>query len=277
MTGKLIKYEIRSSIRLIGLIWIALLAVSVLLGIVMGIFDSLMQAHGAIAVLGKLLSVIPPLLYAGIFIAMFVITVLLVLLRFYKGLLGDEGYLMHTLPVKPWQLITAKGVVAAGVVIVSSIVAVLSIMILVGFDDFSGMMRGIGNMLESLADEPKYILVVIEGVILMVLSALQSVYRIYAAMAIGQLADKYRALASLAAYIAINIALTVLFVAIILIGDATGLDYVLGRWLMGVDFTEKTFTIIQMTMGAMFLVTVVQLAAFHVITERILSLKLNLL
>ncbi len=277
MTGKLIKYEIRSSIRLIGLIWIALLAVSVLLGIVMGIFDRLMQAHGAIAVLGKLLSVIPPLLYAGIFIAMFVITVLLVLLRFYKGLLGDEGYLMHTLPVKPWQLITAKGVVAAGVVIVSSIVAVLSIMILVGFDDFSGMMRGIGNMLESLADEPKYILVVIEGVILMVLSALQSVYRIYAAMAIGQLADKYRALASLAAYIAINIALTVLFVAIILIGDATGLDYVLGRWLMGVDFTEKTFTIIQMTMGAMFLVTVVQLAAFHVITERILSLKLNLL
>ena len=277
MTGKLIKYEIRSSIRLIGLIWIALLAVSVLLGIVMGIFDRLMQAHGAIAVLGKLLSVIPPLLYAGIFIAMFVIMVLLVLLRFYKGLLGDEGYLMHTLPVKPWQLITAKGVVAAGVVIVSSIVAVLSIMILVGFDDFSGMMRGIGNMLESLADEPKYILVVIEGVILMVLSALQSVYRIYAAMAIGQLADKYRALASLAAYIAINIALTVLFVAIILIGDATGLDYVLGRWLMGVDFTEKTFTIIQMTMGAMFLVTVVQLAAFHVITERILSLKLNLL
>ncbi len=277
MTGKLIKYEIRSSIRLIGLIWIALLAVSVLLGIVMGIFDRLMQAHGAIAVLGKLLSVIPPLLYTGIFIAMFVITILLVLLRFYRGLLGDEGYLMHTLPVKPWQLITAKGVVAAGVVIVSSIVAVLSIMILVGFDDFSGMMRGIGNMLESLADEPKYILVVIEGVILMVLSALQSVYRIYAAMAIGQLADKYRALASLAAYIAINIALTVLFVAIILIGDATGLDYVLGRWLMGVDFTEKTFTIIQMTMGAMFLVTVVQLAAFHVITERILSLKLNLL
>ena len=277
MTGKLIKYERRSSIRLIGLIWIALLAVSVLLGIVMGIFDRLMQANGSIAVLGKLLSVIPPLLYAGIFIAMFVITVLLVLLRFYKGLLGDEGYLMHTLPVKPWQLITAKGVVAAGVVIVSSIVAVLSIMILVGFDDFSGMMRGIGNMLESLADEPKYILVVIEGVILMVLSALQSVYRIYAAMAIGQLADKYRALASLAAYIAINIALTVLFVAIILIGDATGFDYVLGRWLMGVDFTEKTFTIIQMTMGAMFLVTVVQLAAFHVITERILSLKLNLL
>lgn len=277
MTGKLIKYEIRSSVRLIGLIWVALLAVSVLLAVVMGIFDRLMEAHGAIAVLGKLLSIIPPLLYVGIFIAMFVITVLIVLLRFYRGLLGDEGYLMHTLPVKPWQLITAKGIVAAGVVIVSSIVAALSVMILVGSDDFSGMMKGIGSLLKSLANEPKYILVVIEGVIIMVLSALQSVYRIYAAMAIGQLVDKHRALASLAAYIAINIALTVIFVAIILIGDATGLDYVLGRWFMGVDFAEEIFAAIQLAMGAMFLVTVVQLAAFHVITERILSLKLNLI
>lgn len=277
MTGKLIKYEIRSSIRIIGLIWVALLAVSFLLGIVMSVFDRLMGANGAIAVLSKLLSVIPPILYVGIFIAMFVITILIVLQRFYRGLLGDEGYLMHTLPVKPWQLITAKGIVAAGIVIISSIVAALSIMILVGFDDFGGMMRGIGSLLASLGDEPKYILVAIEGVILLVLSSLQSVYRIYAAMAIGQLVDKHRALASLAAYIAINIALTVIFVAIVLIGDMTGLGEVIGRWLMGIDFVENNFTIIQLTMGTMFFVTAIQLAAFHVITERILSLKLNLI
>ena len=33
MTGKLIKYEIKSSIRLIGIIWAALIAASILVGI----------------------------------------------------------------------------------------------------------------------------------------------------------------------------------------------------------------------------------------------------
>ena len=29
-------------------------------------------------------------------------------IRFYKNLYTDEGYLMHTLPVKPWMLIVSK-------------------------------------------------------------------------------------------------------------------------------------------------------------------------
>ena len=32
--------------------------------------------------------------------------------RFYKGLLGQEGYLMFTLPVKNWQLVFSKALVS---------------------------------------------------------------------------------------------------------------------------------------------------------------------
>lgn len=277
MTSKLIKFEIRSSVRIIGLIWIALLAVSILLGIAINLFDWVGRAHGAIAIIGKLLTIVPPLLYGCIFVAMFVITVLIVLLRFYRGLLGDEGYLMHTLPVKPWQLITSKGIVAAGVVLISGIVASLSIMILVGFDDFGGLMRSIGDFCRELGNQPRYILLGIEGIIVMVLAALQSVYRIYAAMAIGQLVDKHRALASLGAYIAINIALTVIFVAVILIGDASGVAGAIIGWFDHIYFKDAGFAVAQISIGVMFFVTAIQLAVFHVITERILSLKLNLL
>ena len=76
-------------------------------------------------------------MYISIFIALVAATVIIVILRFYKGLLGDEGYLMHTLPVKPWQLITSKGLVAAGVVLLSIIVAMVSLAILAGLSSLS--------------------------------------------------------------------------------------------------------------------------------------------
>lgn len=41
-------------------------------------------------------------------VALFVLTMIVIIQRFYKGLLCDEGYLMFTLPVKPWQLIATK-------------------------------------------------------------------------------------------------------------------------------------------------------------------------
>lgn len=47
-------------------------------------------------------------LYAMFLCAVVVITFIVILLRFYKNLLQNEGYLMNMLPVKSWQHITAK-------------------------------------------------------------------------------------------------------------------------------------------------------------------------
>ncbi|MDO4745838.1 MAG: hypothetical protein Q4B18_04710 [Bacillota bacterium] len=283
MTGNLIKYEFRSGLRYIGIIWPALIVSAALLGLVfkvMGIVSP-EDSQGIMNILQLIFDLVFPLLYAAIFIAMIVITIFIVVMRFYKGLLGDEGYLMHTLPVKPWQLITSKGIVACAVVMISIICAVLSVLILVGIDDISGLITGGKEFFAVLGEEPRLILVIIEVIILAIFGTMASIYHIYAAMAIGQLTSKHRLLASLGAYIAINIALTVLATVITVIGDRLCLDVWLSEWLWSIEasagMNNDGFIMVQAVLGAAFVVAVVQLAAFHVITERILSKKLNLI
>ena len=283
MTGNLIKYEFRSGLRYIGIIWPALIVSAALLGLVfkvMGIVSP-EDPQGIMNILQLIFDLVFPLLYAAIFIAMIVITIFIVVMRFYKGLLGDEGYLMHTLPVKPWQLITSKGIVACAVVMISIICAVLSVLILVGIDDISGLVTGAKEFFAVLGEEPRLILVIIEVIILAIFGTMASIYHIYAAMAIGQLTGKHRLLASLGAYIAINIALTVLATVIIVIGDRLCLDVWISEWLWSIEasavMNNDWFIMVQAGLGAAFAVVIVQLAAFHVITERILSKKLNLI
>lgn len=283
MTGNLIKYEFRSGLRYIGIIWPALIVSAALLGLVfkvMGIVSP-EDPQGIMNILQLIFDLVFPLLYAAIFIAMIVITIFIVVMRFYKGLLGDEGYLMHTLPVKPWQLITSKGIVACAVVMISIICAVLSVLILVGIDDISGLVTGVKEFFAVLGEEPRLILVIIEVIILAIFGTMASIYHIYAAMAIGQLTGKHRLLASLGAYIAINIALTVLATVIIVVGDMTGIDVWLSEWLWSIEasagMNNDGFILVQAGLGAAFVVVIVQLAVFHVITERILSKKLNLI
>lgn len=283
MTGKLIKYEFRSGLRYIGIIWPALIISAALLGIVLKVMGNVFpeDPQGIMNILQLVFDLVFPLLYAAIFIAMIVITIFIVLMRFYKGLLGDEGYLMHTLPVKPWQLITSKGIVACAVVMISIVCAVISIFILIGINDINGLLHGAKAFFAVLGEELRLILVIIEVIILTIIGTMTSIYQIYAAMAIGQLAGKHRLLTSLGAYIAINIALTVLATVILVAGDMLGIDVWLSEWLWSIEasvgMNSDGFIMVQAGLGAAFVVVAVQLAAFHVIAERILSKKLNLI
>ena len=273
MTGKLIKYESKSSIRLMGIIWIALIAASFILGITFKMFDRLVDMDSYSGA-GELFVIIPSLLYVGIFVAMTVISVLMIILRFYRGMIGDEGYLMYTLPVKVWQLITSKGIVAGGIVLVSCIAAAISMLVLGLILEPSGVADFFVSLFRLMKDEPKYILIGIEVIIILVASILKSVYQIYAAMAVGQLSGKYRGLVSLGAYIGISMAIALIALAAVMIADATGLDYWLANF--GVNMNLNPSTVTQFGILAAFLLTALQLAIFHVIAERILSLKLNL-
>lgn len=272
MTGKLIKYEIRSSIKLIGVIWIALVAASLLLGFVGGTLTDIVSdefSQGAVLFIVQLIS---GLLYFAVFMALIVATVMIVIMRFYRGLLGQEGYLMHTLPVKPWQLITAKGIVAAGVVLVSFIVIMISVCILCGIGGLGDISSFLKELVAACREYPKGILIGIEFIIIVVLSLMKSIYQIYASLAIGQLSGKYRIIISLAAYIGMSIILSILGILLLTIGDELGIS----DWVISFSNNNDMFGLSQTAIALMFILTAVQLAAFHVITERILSKKLNL-
>lgn len=206
--------------------------------------------------------------------ALIVATVLIILQRFYKGLLRDEGYLMHTLPVKPWQLITAKGFTAFVVVIISGIIAVISIFILIGVS-ISISISDLGELLADIfgmyGEEPVYILYTIEAILLVALSILKTIYKTYASMSIGQLSDNHKILISVAAYIGISVA--IMFIT------GVFLQFVDGEMFAGlIDYfySLSRFKGVQLVVAGYLLYLGVQLAAFHIVSERLLTKKLNL-
>ena len=63
--------------------------------------------------------------------AVIIVTFIIIIQRFYKNLLCDEGYLMNTLPISTWKNIASKLMVATIWNIVSVGVALVSILIMV--------------------------------------------------------------------------------------------------------------------------------------------------
>ena len=127
---KLVKYEWIAMIRKMVPIYVAVIAVAALnyflyrdiLRTDLPLEDTL---FGAIQALSAFV-------YFGLMVGLVAITILLVVQRFYDGLLKEEGYLMFTLPVRSWALALSKALVSILICILSFLVAVLSICILGG-------------------------------------------------------------------------------------------------------------------------------------------------
>jgi hypothetical protein len=99
MFRKLIKYEFKATGRLVPFVYLATLVMALInygisqigIGWLFGISMVILILLGVTAV---------------------IVTYVLIISRYYKNLYGQEGYLMHTLPVKPYQLLASKAVVS---------------------------------------------------------------------------------------------------------------------------------------------------------------------
>lgn len=275
MTGKLIKYEFRSITKMMAIVWVALPIMALITGISgkIGFTDA---AHENKFFFADMMEIVSSFLFGGIFMAMLAVTVLMILLRFYKGLLRDEGYLMHTLPVRTWQLITAKGVVAVCVTLISILVAFLSILFLTAFDGGIGeFFELMAELIRSYGEKPVFILITMELIVLMVAWITAGIYRFYASMAIGQLAKQHKVLLSVAAYLGIGVAGMILMAVIGRILDLgifeSMLDVVFG-WMKAFSALEA----VQAGLITLTVIAVIETAVFHIISEQILRKRLNL-
>lgn len=271
MTGKLIKHEFRSSVRLIGILWAGLLAAGLLMGITNKITQSVFEGEGT-RLIKNLMEAIPAIIYFALFVAMIVATIIIVVVRFYKGLLGEEGYLMHTLPLKPWQLITAKGTVAAIVVLIGCIVFIFSIVLVNGLEDLEEVFIVMREVFKRLGAKPLFILIGFEFILLGILGVLKSIYQIYASLCIGQLVNKHRILLAVGAYIGISVIFGIVFATFASIADTARLEYVFSNALNILGEVG----LVNVVMLVLILMTAIQLVVFHIVSERIMTKKLNL-
>ena len=104
MLGKLTKYEIKATAR----IFLPLYAGLLLFALINKVFIEINLLQTKMA----FLSAISGMIYFFIIVATFIITLVVMIQRFYKNLLSDEGYLMFTIPVTPSKHIISKMIVS---------------------------------------------------------------------------------------------------------------------------------------------------------------------
>ena len=113
MLGKLLKYDMKAGARMMPVVYFAIAGIYLI-----GFLARELK-------IGQILTTASVLLVIGA-ISTFIMTVVFVIQRFYKGLFGAEGYLTQTLPVGKGHLILSKLITAYVWMVLSFAVAALA-------------------------------------------------------------------------------------------------------------------------------------------------------
>ena len=204
MLGKLLKHELKATSRLLIPLYLILIGISFLNRIMLSLQD-----------FNWMMKFISNLLTTGflfILVAVFAVTVVLMITRFYKNLIGDEGYLMFTLPVKPNQLITSKLIISIFWIIIG--IASVIVTLYITFATPERMDFVYLNLKEAAVELRTTFggslpFVVSEFILLCIVSLFTNILMLYLSIAIGQLFNGRRILGSFIAYIGIYTALQI--------------------------------------------------------------------
>ena len=99
MLGKLIKYDLKALAKILAPLWGVLLVMGLIFGI---------SIRSNLDGIGNTMIVFSLVVIVAVIVAIFVMNVIIVIQRFWNGLLKEEGYLMFTLPVTTRSLILSK-------------------------------------------------------------------------------------------------------------------------------------------------------------------------
>ena len=266
MLGKLMKYELRATSRTM----LPLLLLTLLLSVFTRMTSAVVQSGHS-----KFITVINTLLILAFFLALIgtaVFSVVLMVMRFRNNLMTDEGYLMFTLPVKHWQLITSKLLTALLLVLCSIVVGVASAALLAG-NKFPW--KEIFAWLREIDWSFKSVLLLVLLILLLVFSVAKTVLHFYISMAIGQLSNKRKVLCSVGAFFGISLILTTtvttLFNSLLVAPAEDSWIYTLFR-----SMSDTPLDAALLSVGLYLGATLLQCAIFFFPTELLLRRKLNL-
>ena len=213
MLGKLMKYDLRSGIRTFSLIWIGL----ALLGAINGLTIRFVLAGDTQSgLVSFVFGVLPMILLVALYVAMGIFVLVFIIDRFYKGLLGNEGYLMFTLPVTSTAHIASKALTSMIFSVASAIVALLSGVLLMAvltppnFSDVAQAFQEAGRYLRVNPLPAGTGWLIVEFAVYMLIGAAVTILQIYTAISIGHLAKKNRGWFALLAYVGISIAFSII-------------------------------------------------------------------
>ncbi|MCD7917018.1 MAG: hypothetical protein LUF84_00900 [Clostridiales bacterium] len=266
MFGKLCKLELRYMMRNFLPIWGVVLVLAALNGVA---FSLDLDGNTAF---GLLLTAL-----VGVLIAMAVLCLVLVVQRFYEGLLKNEGYLMFTLPVKTGSLILSKGLAALVVMVVSGIVGVLAFALVMGrVAAWMYLTEAVTYLFQESGATAGELAFIVAATILLALTVVVfQIQMIYLAQAIGHMASSHRVGMSVLAYLAISVALSTLGNLLSSVLGVLSEDYLLDL-MAGYDTLAECIPVIaeaELVSTALYLAGTV---LFFFLTRYILDTRLNL-
>lgn len=271
MLKKLIRYEFQATRRIFLPAFLVVLVLSIVNGISLRFCGETMSLPS-----GLLLTV-----YILALFTVFVLAFVYMVDRFYTNLLRDEGYLMFTLPARPSQLIWAKCITSSIWFVLTGLLCGISLFILMttvisGDITFSMLF---GQIRYGLAQVFGYInpisltLFIIELIVLVILSLANFILHIYACLSIGSLSNKYRLLVAFLAYLGFGVIKQFVLMLAASLGVGFNISFnPLMTWLT----TSNPSTSIHFTMLLGVVIMIVSMAVNFIITNYILSKRLNL-
>ncbi|PKM60197.1 MAG: ABC transporter permease [Firmicutes bacterium HGW-Firmicutes-4] len=274
MLGKLIKHETRATSRIFLPLYGALLILTIFTKLVMAIGapDFFSEAASNNNNVAEIILGISFTLYFVLIVGICVMTLMMIIQRFYKNLFTDEGYLMFSLPVKTWELVLSKLLVG----MIWS--AVCTVMIFLTFFIFS---LGTFSMIElSQTIRSAYSMFylqtgmelnffMVEMILFILVETVASILMIYVSIAIGQLFNQHRIVAAFGAYIVITIVMQIIMsiaMAVFAIGNLESMV------LNG----SEAMTTIQWLINGSTALNVVLGIGFYYVTHTIMKKRLNL-
>ena len=222
MLKKLIKYEWRETWKMGLIILLAIAGITLVgtLGVVLPVnyiqSRNLGNTTGTMSAgFMSLMLTMSAMLYVVTFVGVNYGMLIYQGLRFYKTMYSEEGYLTHTLPVTPKQLLFSKTFVAGIWYLLVGLGIILSIGILIGtlFGSLmnTGAMRDLSQILREMERtmelDESYLFSLIHGIIYMIavviIKPFSKMMILFGCLTVGQLSKKYKAFMGILVYIGV--------------------------------------------------------------------------
>lgn len=264
MLSKLMKHEWAATSKLLLPLYIILCIITVLGKI-------LLLAVGNVDMFSPILGLLTVFYVLYLFIIA-AVTQIFLIVRFYKNMFTDEGYLTNTLPVTSTQLINSKLIVAFCWNIINIVFITCSIFVIVVSSETIPYIReGLNEAYKAFYSYFGFAptIYIVLTVIATLLSVVYSLLMLYCSIALGHKFGKHKIIGSFVAYIIIYAINQVIYTAI--------------TWFSGMmwDFDANptagtVLTVINAYIIVFSVISVIFGVAYYLITNIIVKKQLNL-
>lgn len=275
MLNKLLKYEFKATARWFVPLYIALIALTLInkLSVTVNFPDF---------VIFDIVRVMLLIFYVLIIIFTGIMTTVLIVVRFYKNMLTDEGYLTHTLPVKTSAHITAKLIVSFVWKFLSVFVCCLSIWILfLGEGTFTQIGKDLSIAIDFLKTRDLisnvYATLAI-FIIMLIISAVYNTLMFYCSLSLGSLFNQHKIIGSIVSYFLITFIIQIFSIVLIyIISKIPFVTDIISTEISCIeDLTETSLKFMNAAMLISGVFSIILSIIFFILSNYVLAKKLNL-